>query len=214
MKKIIALIALFFALGLQTLATEVMPDKVSLIRTNTLGVYQVSSPIVLYEKPDDKSEVKTVIKYSANSLEPLSLVFQDVFVVYKPKKELALMAVTDENEDWVEVIYDNVKGSTAWLKKDDPYKFLSWVNFYQAYGKKYGLYMLKGTPEKVKDMHGSPDDLSKIISVMNHPSKMNLSVIRGNWMLLSVLDVDRVPKTGFVRWRSDEGVKYFFPDIK
>lgn len=214
MKKIIVFIAVLLGMALQTFAADVMPDTVNLIRTNTLGVYQVSSPIVLYAEPDEKSEVKTVIKYTKNSLEPLSLVFKDVFVVYKADKDLALMAVTDENEDWVEVIYDNVKGSTGWLKKDDPYKFSTWVNFYTMYGRKYGLYMLKGAPDKVKEIHGSPDETSKIISTINYPIKMNLSVIRGNWALLSILDVDRTPKTGFVRWRSEDGVKYMFPDIK
>lgn len=214
MKKIIILAALVFSFALQALAVDVMPDTVNLIRTNTLGVYQVSNPIVIYNQPDEKLGVKLVIKYSNETLEPLNLAFQDVFVVYKHAKGLALMAVTDETEDWVEVIYDNVKGSTGWIKKDDPYKFATWVNFYNMYGKKYGLYILKGTPEKIKDLHGSPDDSSKVISVMNYPVKMNLNVIRGNWMLLSILDVDKTPKTGFARWRSEEGVKYFFPAIK
>lgn len=214
MKKIILFIAVFLGLVLPTFAADVMPDTVNLIRTNTLGVYQVSSPIVLYTKPDENSEIKTVIKFSKTALEPVNLVFSDVFVVYKADKELALMAVTDENDDWVEVIYDNVTGKTGWLKKDDPYKFSTWVNFYTMYGKKYGLYILKGAPESVKDIHGSPDETSKIISVINYPIKMNLNVIRGNWALLSILDVDKTPKTGFIRWRSEDGVKFLFPDIK
>lgn len=214
MRKIILFIAVFLGLVLPTFAADVMPDTVNLIRTNTLGVYQVSSPIVLYTKPDENSEIKTVIKFSKTALEPVNLVFRDVFVVYKADKELALMAVTDENDDWVEVIYDNVTGKTGWLKKDDPYKFSTWVNFYTMYGKKYGLYILKGAPESVKDIHGSPDETSKIISVINYPIKMNLNVIRGNWALLSILDVDKTPKTGFIRWRSEDGVKFLFPDIK
>lgn len=214
MKKIIILTVLFFGLALQCFAVDVMPDRVSLIRNNTLGVYQVSSPVKLYEQPDINSPVKEIIEYCPEKLSPVSLAFQDVFVVYKAQKNLALMAVTDETEDWVQVIYDNVKGSTGWIPKDDPYKFSSWVNFYNVYGKKYGLYMLKGTPESIKNIHGSPDDTSKIISIINYPLKMNLNVIRGNWVLLSIMDVDKIPKTGFVRWRSDEGVKYLFPAIK
>lgn len=214
MKKIIVLIAILFGLGLQGFAADVMPDTVSLIRTNTLGVYQVSSPIKIYENPDIKSKVKTVITYTKDTLEPSNLTFQDVFVVYKDKKDLAVMAVVDETEDWVEVIYDNKTGASGWIVKDDPYKFATWVNFYTTYGKKYGLYTLKGMPDKIKDMHGSPDDTSKVISVMNYPTKINLNIIRGNWMLLSILDIDKTPKTGFVRWRSDDGVKYFFPAIK
>ena len=214
MKKIIVLIFVFFAMALQSFAVDVMPDTVSFIRTNTLGVYQVSSPIILYSQPDVNSEIKTVIKYTKDTLEPLNLVFQDVFIVYKGDKGLALMAVTDENEDWVEVIYDNKLGLTGWIKKDDPYKFSTWVNFYNMYGKKYGLYFLNGTPEQIKSLHGSPDETSKPITTVNYPRRINLNVIRGNWMLISVLDVDKTPKTGFVRWRGEDGVKYLFPAIK
>lgn len=214
MKKIIVLLMLFFSMAIQAFALDVMPDTVSFIRTNTLGVYQVSSPIKIYSEPDEKSALETVITYSKDKLEPVNLVFQDVFIVYNEDKNLALMAVTDETEDWVEVIYDNKLGTTGWIKKDDPYKFSTWVNFYNMYGKKYGLYILNGTPENIKEIHGSPDESSKVISTINYPRKINLNVIRGNWMLLSVLDVDMTPKTGYVRWRSEDGVKYYFPAIK
>ena len=32
--------------------------------------------------------------------------------------------------------------------------------------------------------------------------------------LVSVFDIDKTPKTGYMRWRSDEGVIYAFPNIK
>ena len=214
MKKIIVLIFVFFAMALQIFAVDVMPVTVSFIRTNTLGVYQVSSPITLYSQPDVNSEIKTVIKYTKDVLEPVNLVFQDVFIVFKGDKELALMAVTDETEDWVEVIYDNKLGLTGWIKKDDPYKFATWVNFYNMYGKKYGLKFLNGTPEQIKNIHGSPDETSKVITTINYPRNINLSIIRGNWMLVTVLDVDKTPKTGFIRWRGEDGVKYLFPAIR
>ena len=44
--------------------------------------------------------------------------------------------------------------------------------------------------------------------------KINLTAIKGNWALVSVYDIDKTPKTGYLRWRSDEGVIYAFPNIK
>ena len=46
------------------------------------------------------------------------------------------------------------------------------------------------------------------------PQKINLTAIKGNWALVSVFDIDRTPKTGYVRWRSPNGVKYYFPAMK
>ena len=123
------------------------------------------------------------------------------------------MAVTDETEDWVEVIYDNSTGERGWLKKDDPFKFNTWVNFYNMYGRKYGLKLLKGAPEATSSMYGTPES-EKAISVIKHPDLINLNIIKGNWMLVTVVDADRTPKTGFIRWRSDDGTKFLFPDVK
>ena len=187
---------------------------VSLSNTNTLGVYQTGETVVLRKSPDANAKIVKVIRVDKNTIEPSDLKFEDVFVVYKASKDLALMAVTDETEDWVELIYNNKTGARGWMQKDDPYKFSTWVNFYNTYAKKYGLYVLNGAPEKIKNMHGSTDDTSKIISIMNHPQKINLNIIRGNWMLVSVMDLDRTPKTGYIRWRSEDGIKYLFPAIK
>lgn len=71
---------------------------------------------------------------------------------------------------------------------------MTWINFYNIYGKKYGLNLLKSAPETCKDMKSSPEDMAKTISTMNYPQKINLNVIRGNWALVSVMDLDRTPK--------------------
>lgn len=135
MKKIIISLLLFFTLVLPVLAADVMPNVVSLSNTNTLGIYQVSNNIVLRKSPEDKAPIVKVIRIINKSIEPSELSFEDIFVVYNESKELALMAVTDETEDWVELIYNNKTGERGWLKKDDPYKFLTWVNFYNTYAK-------------------------------------------------------------------------------
>ena len=82
------------------------------------------------------------------------------------------------------------------------------------YGRKYGLYILHGAPENVNYLHGAPEDTSKMISTINKPKIINLNVIRGNWMLVTVVDADRTPKTGYIRWRNDDGAKYVFPKLK
>lgn len=214
MKKILLSLIIFLGLILPVSAQNVMPVDVSFKNTHTIGLYQVSNNITLYKAPDEKSDVAYGIKWNKYSIFPESLSFQDVFVVFLPAKSLALMAVTDETDEWVEVIYNNSTGAKGWIKKDDPYKFMNWINFYNMYGRKYGLYILKGAPESVFEMRSATEANSQLVATMNHPSKINLSVIRGNWALVSVLDLDRTSKTGYVRWRSDDGVKYLFPAIK
>lgn len=215
MKKLLLTLTLLFGLILPVFSADnLIPEKTCLKYTNTIGLYQASDRIILYKEPNEQSELIYSIKWNKNGVFPDTLTFDNLFVVFMPSKYLAYMAVTDETEDWVEVIYNNSTGDKAWMKKDDPYKFSNWITFFNMYGRKYGLKILSGAPDTIKDLKSSTDDKSQTIARVNIPSRINLNVIRGNWALVSVMDLDKTPKTGYIRWRSDDGVKYLFPDIK
>lgn len=214
MKKILICLMIMFAMMQAVLAADVLPQSVSLKYTATLGLYQASNEIVLRSEPRESAPIVHSIKWNNKEVFPDSLKFSDLFVVFIPSKQLALLAVSDETEDWVEVIYNNEDGSKGWMKKDDPYKFMTWLNFYNMYGRKYGLYVLKGAPESVNDIRSATDDSSQVISRINMPKFIKLNAVKGNWVLVSVVDIDNQPKTGYIRWRGDNGVKYLFPAIK
>lgn len=117
MKKIILTLMLFLSIATSAFALDVVPNTVSLNYTNTFGVYQVDHAIVIYDKPDEKATIKQKIVWTSENVIPKSLSLADLFVVYIQKKDLALMAVTDETDDWVEVIYNNRTGEKGWIKK-------------------------------------------------------------------------------------------------
>ena len=214
MKKFLLILSILLMLPLSAYSADVVPQYVSIQQTNTLGLYQAPNEIILYKEPSEASTLVHSISWIGEKIFPESVRPQDLFVVYVPSKNLAYLAVTDETEDWVQVIYNNSTGAKGWIKKDDPYRFSTWVMFYNMYGKKYGLNLLKEAPNSAKDLHVATDDKSQIVGTINMPKKINLNLVRGNWALVSVMDIDRTPKTGYVRWRSDKGVKYYFPAIK
>ncbi len=215
MKKFFLIFALLLLMPVRVFcADNIVPQYVSIENTNTFGLYQAPNEIVLYKEPSETSTLIHSISWIGAKIFPESVKPQNLFVVYLPDKNLAFMPVIDETENWVQVIYDNSTGAKGWIKKDDPYRFYTWVMFYNIYGRKYGLNLLKEAPAEAKDLHSSTDDKSQIVGTINMPQKINLSVIRGNWALVSVMDIDKTPKTGYVRWRSDNGVKYYFPAIK
>lgn len=214
MKKFLLILSILLMLPLSAYSADVVPQYVSIQQTNTLGLYQAPNEIMLYKDPSEASTLVHSISWIGEKIFPESVKPQDLFVVYVPAKNLAYLAVTDETEDWVQVIYNNSTGAKGWIKKDDPYRFSTWVMFYNMYGKKYGLNLLKEAPDSAKDLHVATDEKSQIVGTINMPKKINLNLVRGNWALVSVMDIDRTPKTGYVRWRSDKGVKYYFPAIK
>jgi len=216
MKKLLfSIIALLvFASTNLCFAKDVIPVRPALNQTGTIGMYQVGNDVKIYKEPNEDSQILYRVRWNNDEFFPDEIGFEKFFIVFLEKKSLALVGVLDYTDDWIEIIYDKSTGKSGWIKRDDPYKFMTWINFYNTYGKKYGLILLKSAPEFCNDIKASPDDGAKTISTINQPQKIKLNVIRGNWALVSVLDLDRTPKTGYIRWRSDDGVRYFFPEVK
>ena len=212
--KFMFIVISFFAISTMTFAKDVIPVRPNINQIQSVGLYQVGDDIKIYEEPDEDSLLLYRVRWNKEEFFPEEIGFDKFFVVFLEDKNLALVAVTDYDDEWVEIIYDNTTGKKGWIKMDDPYKFMTWINFYNSYGKKYGLTLLKSSPESCYNLKAATDDNSQTVSTINHPKKINLNVIRGNWALVSVMDVDRTPKTGYVRWRSDDGIRYFFPALK
>ena len=215
MKKVLLILSIIILMPLQALSADIVPQYVSISHTNSLGLYQAPNEIVIYSEPSESSNIIHSISWIGDKIFPESVKAKNLFVVLLPNKNLGMLAVTDETENWVEVIYNNSTGAKGWIKKDDPYRFMTWIMFYNMYGKKYGLNLMKEAPAQAKDMHSATDDKSQIVDTIKVPvQKINVTAIRGNWALVSVYDIDRTSKTGYIRWRSDNGVKYYFPAMK
>lgn len=215
MKKTVLLMLSMLVLGTTAMAKDVIPTKVFDAEINSYGVYQISErSMTLYSQPNTDSKVVKKIAWNDESTDVEGLDLADLFVLYLPDRNLSLLTVVDETDDWVKVVYNGKTSAAGWLKKDDPYKFMPWGVFYNIYGKKYGLYQLKHAPASCNSIRVSPDNLAQEVGTLNMPKKIILNVIKGNWALISVSDLDKYPKTGFVRWRGDNGEKYYFPLIK
>lgn len=187
---------------------DTMPFYVESIPKSSLGVFQTDKELVLYSHPEANSNIIKKMHFSYNP----ETMPDGVFAVLINEKQLGFLYVTDIYDDgWVEVIYDKKTGAKGWVRTVDSMQFLPWRNFYNLYGKKYGLRMLKNAPEDLEVLKAKPEDLAQIVSKFNYVKQIKLTVIRGNWALVSVMDLDRVPKTGFLKWRNLDGTIYAFP---
>lgn len=214
MKKTILTALLAIILTVPVFGANIIQTAPNGAAVRTVGTYQVGNDITIYRLPNKNSMILYRVRWNEDEFFPSEIGAENFFSLLIPAKNLARVNVVDITEDWVEIVYDNKTGKTGWIRNDDLYKFMTWTNFYSAYGKKYGLKMLKGVPACAKDLKSAPDDKSQTLATINVPQKIHLNLIQGNWMLISVMDLDKIPKTGYVRWRSDDGVRYFYPDIR
>lgn len=215
-KRIVTVLLFMIIMAVPVFSADVIPTYSNNLMDNSFGLYQASKLIVLHEKPSENSKIVQTISWTEDKIMPENLSPNDIFAIYVSSKNLALLEVVDEDEDWVCVVYNRKSHKSAWMKKDDPYKFMTWVNFYNSYGKKYGLYFLKDSkpPKSRQELYSAPEETAQVVSHLNRPEFIKLNVIRGNWALVTVVDLDRQPKTGYIRWRSDDGSKLLFPAIK
>lgn len=208
LKKLLIIFIMFVSLPV---FADTMPFYIDSIPKGTLGLYQIDKALTLFSHPDANSEVIKTFEFSYNP----ETMPDNMFALLLNEKQLGFLYVSDISEEgWVQVIYDKQTGAKGWVMTVDRMQFQPWLNFYNLYGRKYGLRLLKDAPEDVEVLKAKPEELAQTISKFNYVKQIKLTVLRGNWALVSVFDIDKTPKTGYLRWRSDDGVIYAFPNIK
>ena len=201
---------LFAILTMLPVFADTMPYYSSAVPKDAIGLYQTGKHITIYSHPDSNSEVlkNTDLTYTNETME------NDMFALLLNERKLGMLYVSDIGDDnWVEVIYNKQTGAKGWTMTEDRLQFMPWINFYNMYGRKYGLRLFKDAPENVSVLHAKAEDLSQNVAKINYVKRIRLTKLSGNWALVAVLDMDKVPKMGFMRWRSDDGKIYSFPNI-
>ena len=210
MKKIISLIILLIMNVIPALA-DTMPFYMNSIPQGVYGLYQTDKTLVLRTAPREDSPV--IKDYELSYIQ--ETMPDNMFAVLLNEKQLGFLYVVDIDDDgWVKVIYDKQTKAEGWVKTTDRLQFLPWINFYNLYGRKYGLRILKDAPEEIRELYSKAEELSQPLSKLNYVKQIKLTAIRGNWALVSVYDLDKIPKMGYLRWRGNNGEIYAFPNIK
>ena len=150
MKKFLIVLLMLLALPV---CADTMPFYMDSIPKHTLGLYQTDKELALHSHPDANSDTvkKMEFSYSPESMP------DSTFAVLINEKKLGFLYVTDiDDEGWVQVIYDKRTGAKGWVQTVDRMQFLPWLNFYNLYGRKYGLRLLKDVPDEIENLRGQP----------------------------------------------------------
>ncbi len=209
MKNLFTLIITLFLIS--SVYADTMPFYMNSIPKKAIGMYQTGDNLTIFSEPEANSNIikKFEFKYTSETMP------DSVFAALLNEKKLGFLYVSDiGDEGWVEVIYDKKTGAKGWVLTEDRFQFLPWLSFYNMYGRKYGLRILKDAPEEIDVLKAKSDDLSQTVAKLNYIKQINLTAVRGNWALVSVYDIDKTPKTGYLKWREKDGTIYAFPNIK
>lgn len=220
MKRIFFFIFTFFCITCAAFA-DFMPTYTNSINHYGIGAARITNYIVIYEKPDLNSNVTERIYWNnagnfitenKENRDP-----NDVFIIYLPNENKVFLSADDETEEWIRVCYNQKAGYLGWIKKENGKhgaKFYLYKDLIFEYGKKYGFYTFRNLPKDLKALRSAPSNDAKVIDNFNYPKYITPWLIQGNWILAKVTTVDNQTKTGWFKWRSEDGRLFGFVNFK
>lgn len=217
---LVIFIALFMSLiGIsKAIAGDFSPRYSNSINHYGIGVYFAPKEFTIYSEPDEKSSVVEQIRWDRLGVAAIddNLSSRSLFMSFVPSKNIALMSVIEDMDDWCQVIYNQYNGAKGWVRVSDSDKFMTWLDFMSKYGRINGVYMFLDLPEEYKIIRTAPDEEASIQDITSYsPDNVKLKFVKGNWMLVKVIDYSRTNTyIGWIKWRNTEGKIFVFPDFK
>ncbi|EKE02216.1 MAG: hypothetical protein ACD_20C00410G0002 [uncultured bacterium] len=221
MKKVfLAFIILFmsFIISPKAFSDGFLPRYSDSINNYGIGIYLAPKEFSIYAEPDQKSNIVEHIRWNNFGVSSLNnkLSSKNVFIAFIPKNNTAIMTAVDDMENWCQVIYDRKTGAKGWVKITDSNKFLTWLDFMTKYGKASDIYLFLDLPEEYRLIHTAPHENAQVQTTQPFsPDNVKLKFIKGNWMLVNVIDYSKTSTyIGWIRWRTNEGRIFAFPNLK
>lgn len=200
------------------ISSDFLPRYSDSINHYGVGVYLAPKEITIYSSNENDSRVIEHIKWSKFGVSSLNedLSSKNVFISFVPTKDIALMSVVDDTDDWIEVIYDQKTGAKGWIKRSNSGKFLTWLEFMNKYGLSKEVYLFLDLPQEYRIIRTAPDEKAQVLAVPYYsPDNVKLKYVKGNWMLVKVIDYSKTNTyIGWIKWRDDDGKIYAFPNLK
>ena len=215
MKKIILFFAIFLFFQNVACAHYYLPSTSISQKHWGIGVAQVPKNVVVYREPNSFSDKVMEIEAQQDKISCNQNECKDnPFVAFYPNRKYAFLIAEDEQNGWVQVCYNQASKSFGWVKLDDDTIFYTWAKFLNLYGRKHGLYLFKDVKKKDKILYAQPFSRSQSVDKFEYPKYISPWYVSGNFVMVKLLDYDNVQKTGWLRWRTDDGELLLFPDFK
>lgn len=213
MNKIFLIISFIFLTTLPSLA-DFLPNYVNQKYNLGIGVVAIKNNVQVFETNDNKGLPLAIIGVNNFTLRGVDRALEeDIYLARKQKDNLALLSVEIDTDDWFYVCYNHKHKLYGWVKKDENIDFLSWKDFFDLYGRKKGIYIYSNVDSKYKGMYSKPDLNSTRVDNFKHSKHVSLWLVSGDWMLVKVTTYDNQTKTGWIKWKTDDGALLAFPNF-
>jgi hypothetical protein len=216
MKKLVLFIFLIFiSFNSKALSTtNILPYSLNSVNNFGYGLLSVANNTIIYEEPDIKSPVVAHVNWTKEgfSFDDNGFFNDKTLLVFIPLCHIAGFSVTDETDNWYKIVYNQSKNLSGWVEVSQNAKFYTWLEFFNTFGRKNGLYFLKDVENFDKTLYTQPSKESFVSKDKFYYIKyIEFKIIRGNWMLVKYLDMDNTESIGWLNWRDEDNRLFVFP---
>lgn len=218
-KKLIVSVILMLTTVMTVYAADRVPTSSKSIRHYGIGLLKMEKDFDAFIAPTEKS--KKLKHFELPILDKKSAIVRDnrnvynPYVVNMPSKNEFYTAIAEYPENGWAQIYINQNGSQlGWVKIKDDSKFLTWKEFVYKFGRENGVKIMTDVPKAEFKLYSKDSEEAQVVDEFTYPEQVALRIIRGNWALVTVVDSGSVYKTGWFKWRTDEGKLRIFPKMK
>lgn len=200
------------------------------------GIYFAPKEVTLYEQPTFKAPIVERLSWTEQAKRAVfsktqnrPVLARSCFLAFYPQLSLAVLPVIQETADgWVEVYYPMGYETTAWvplkatlqaqepdaLNNEPPHAgvYQTWFEFMRLNAKANGIYWLDGVDTYDQAIRSKPEDTAMLVPT-KVIKRMRVMHVRGNWVLVEVVDFDKQKPIGWLRWRDEEGNLMMFPNF-
>lgn len=195
--------------------------------TNSVGYFGEGAILVpnytqIYEEKNSSSKIIQKLYWDDKGLfgtmdKEASRSPNDIFLTYSPSNGIVLLSAAEDIESgWYRVCYDQKKRLFGWIHIDEnsEAKFYPYTDLFFKYGKLNGVRIFRNLAQDRRKLYSRPKEDSKAVDEFEAAKFVSPWLIQGNWMLVKVVTYDNRTKTGWFRWRGDDGMLYAFINVK
>lgn len=210
MKKVFLSLFILFNLYLVAKA-DVAPYYTSSLRRAGIGFSEVISPLVMRREPKIDGEILETLKFNFKEEKTIceknidKCEIDEVFSTYSKSKKLAFMTTLDSTEGWNLVCFNQSEYPICGWIEEEKNHYYTISEFFEKYGKKYGVYLFKDLQKNDKILYAAPVKQTNSTGSLDMPKSISPWLIRGNWMLVKALDFQNQMKTGWLNYRGNDG---------
>jgi len=204
---------LFFTILCIPVKADVLPLYTGIINETAIGFLKVPKTFNLYLYPRQDAEIAESIKWTNTEVYYNDAVVEPyrLFAVQVVNKDIVFCTVIDMQDDWYKIVYDKLNNKSAWIKPEKEDDFWSLKDFYSFYGRRYGLYYMKNIDYRKRGIYSGASPTSQKLGGFTLIKAIRLNKLSGNWALVTVTDLDSIPKIGYIQWREQDGTIILFP---